>query len=83
MNTDKVVIEKVNSKRGPEALQPLGKGVRKPRKAAHLHPDRQVLPFNQTGGNVLSDGVSRDGNDSSANNTARRITMLALRNVFG
>lgn len=83
MNTHKVVIEKVNSKRGLKACELLGKGVGKPSEPAHLHPDSKVLPFNQAGGDVPSDGVSRDGDNVDTDDTARRITMLALRNVFG
>lgn len=83
MDTHKVVIEKVNSKRGPEAGQTLGKGVGEPGKSSHLHPHGQVLPLNQAGGNVLSDGVPRDGENVDTDDTARRITMLALRNILG
>ena len=83
MDAHKVVIEKVNSKRGPKAFKALGKGVGKPRKTAHLHTDGKVLPFNKGCGNMPSDGEARHGNDGNADNTARRITMRALRNVFG
>ena len=83
MDTHEVIPKKMNSKRGPKAFELLGKGVRKPRKTAHLHPDRKVLALHKGRGNMSSDGEARHGNDSNADDTARRITMLALRNVFG
>ncbi len=43
MNPHKVVVGKVQGKRGLEVLQLLAKGVREPSKAADLHPHGEVL----------------------------------------
>ena len=37
MNTHKIAIDKMNSKHGVKALQPLGKGICEPQKSVHFY----------------------------------------------
>lgn len=74
MNTHKVIMKNVNSNGSLKALEGLGKGVGKPGETVHSHPHGKVLSFNQASGDVLSDGVTRDGLDGEGTEMARAIT---------
>ncbi len=83
MNTHKVVVKIVDRKSSLKAGKPSRKGIGEPRKPTHIHSHGQVLSLNQTRGNEPLDGVSGNGDLLSADNTARRIAMLALSNIRG
>lgn len=82
MNTHKVVIKKMNSKRSLKTRELLGKSVCKPCKSPHVHSHGKVLPFHERGGNALADRVAGDRFDGNADTIGRRITMLALNNLI-
>ena len=79
MDAHEVVMKIVNRKGSFKASELLGKGVRQAGKPAHLHPNGQVLPFHKAGGDVLSGRIARNRSDFDADDTARRVTMLALK----
>jgi hypothetical protein len=47
--------------RSPEVSPFLRKRIRQPRQAAHLHSDREVLPFHMGRANLGSVRLSHDG----------------------
>ena len=53
MNTAKIVIREVQGDSGFQVIQLLAESVCQPRQSANLHPQREVLPFHQTGRDVL------------------------------
>ena len=58
MNAAEVVIHEVERERVLVVLDFLGECIRQPRKAAHVHPHRKILPFDKTCRNVPSVGPS-------------------------
>ena len=60
MNPAKVVVGEVKAVGSPEVLPLLRESIRQPRKAAHLHSDREILAFHMGRANLRGIGVAHD-----------------------
>ena len=83
MNADKVIMKKVNTQGRFQTFKGLGKGIGETGQTSQGHSDSKILPFHQRSGNVPFIRVSSDGDNVDRDDTGRRITALALRNILG
>ena len=83
MDTDKVIMKKVNTQGRFQTFKGLGKGISETSQTSHAHSNSKILPFHQRSGNVPSIRVSSNRDNVDRDDTGGRITALALRNLLG
>ena len=76
MDADEIVIGREQRHRMGVVLDLLGKGVRQPGKAPHVHPHREVRPFHVGRADVLHVGVALDLRLADACAFGRAVTAL-------